>query len=141
VPAQLPHVYYGLPRTGVDPYSATFTLPAQEDWREIIGSSSVRLWVSAEQADADIYVYLESADVMGGTEIIARGSLRVSHRKTGTAPYTVDGFRWRSHARAYHQPLTSNAPVAIDIALTPPAVTLRPGDLLRLAVTTRPPLA
>ncbi|MFT4089328.1 MAG: CocE/NonD family hydrolase [Asticcacaulis sp.] len=141
VPTTTPHVYYGLPRTGIDPYSATFTLPAQEDWREIIGSPTVRLWVSSEQADADIYVYLESAHVMGGTETIARGALRVSHRKTGTAPYKVDGVPWQTHARADHQPLTSDAPVAIDIALTPTAFTFRPGDLLRLAVTTRPPLA
>jgi len=140
VPTGIPSVEYGLPRTGVDAYSATFTLPAQEKWREIIGSGNVRLWMSAPAGDADLYVYLEAVHGMGGVDVVARGSLRASHRKTGTAPYKVDGVPWQTHARADHQPLTPGEPVALDIALTPTAITLRPGDLLRLAVTSRPPV-
>lgn len=137
VPAS-PVVVYGTVRAGVDPYSATFTL-APGAFREIIGSPSVRLWVSSPATDADVYVYLEHVNRMGGAQVIARGVLRASHRRTGPAPYDTDGTPWQTHRRADAQPLEPGRPVALDIALSPTAYTWRPGDLLRLAVTTRRP--
>lgn len=137
VPAS-PVVIYGTVRAGIDPHSATFTLPAGA-FREIIGSPSVRLWVSSSTDDADVYVYLEHVNRMGGAQVIARGALRASHRRTGTAPYETDGTPWQPHRRADAQPLEPGKPVALDIALSPTAYTYRPGDLLRLAVTTRRP--
>jgi predicted acyl esterase len=139
VPTPSTHVVYGMPRASVDPYSATFTLPPQQEWMEIIGSPTARLWISTPASDADGYVYLEAVHRMGGAEIIARGVLRASHRKIGTPPYKTGGLPWHTHLRADFQPLRPNEPVALDIALSPTAYTIRSGDLLRLAVTTRAP--
>ena len=138
-PSVGPVVNYGMPRTAVDPYSVTFTLGRQERLRELVGSPVLRLWVSSNEADADVYVYLQAVRSNGGVEIISRGALRASHRKTGTAPYKTDGVPWQTHRRADAQPLQAGEPVALDIGLSPTTYTIRPGDQLRLAVTTRPP--
>lgn len=139
VPLPQPLVIYGTVRANVDPHSAIFTLPAQDELREVVGSSTLRLWISTPARDADVYVYLEAVNRMGGAEVIARGRLRASGRKTGPAPYDALGLPWQTHVRADHQPLQPNVPVALDIRLSPTAYAIRPGDLLRLAVTTRPP--
>jgi putative CocE/NonD family hydrolase len=134
-----PLVIYGTARANVDTYSATFTLPPQQVNREIIGSPVARLWISTPATDADIHVYLEAVNRMGGAEIISRGVLRASRRATGEPPYDMGGLPWQTHRRADAKPLKPNEMVALDIALSPTAYTIRPGDLLRLAVTTRPP--
>ncbi len=139
VPNPQPLVIYGAVRGSVDPYSATFTLPAQDRWREIVGSPVLRLWVTTPANDADLYVYLEHVHRLGGAQVIARGVLRASHRKTGQAPYDTRGLPWQTHRRADVLPLTPGEAVAVEITLSPVAYTFRKGDLLRLAVTTRRP--
>jgi len=134
-----PVVIYGMPRAGVDAYSATFTLPPQPLWREMIGFPTAHLWVSTPETDVDVYVYLEAIRSNGGVEIISRGVLRASRRHTGTAPYAHAGLPWQTHRRADARPLEPNAPVLLDIAMSPVTYTIRPGEHLRLAVTTRPP--
>lgn len=139
LPAAQPLMIYGTVRGSVDPYSATFTLPEQSEWREMIGAPVAHLWISSTAPDADVYVYLEHVNMMGGAQVIARGSLRASHRKLGAAPYDTGGLPWQTHRRADVQPLQPGQPVELDIALSPAAYTFRPGDLVRLAVTTREP--
>lgn len=139
LPPVQPVVIYGTMRAGVDPISATFTLPPQTDWMEVVGSPVVRLWISAPATDADVFVYLEHVNRMGGAQVISRGVLRASHRKTGKAPFDTGSLPWQTHRRADHQPLEPGKPVALDLALSPTAYTFRPGDLVRLAVTTRSP--
>ena len=139
IPPVQPVMIYGTMRAGVDPISATFTLPPQPAWREVIGSPVVRLWISAPASDADVFVYLEHVNRQGGAQVIARGALRASHRQTGEAPYDTGGLPWQTHRRVDAQPLTPGEPVALDITLSPTAYTFRPGDLVRLAVTTRNP--
>lgn len=139
-PSAGPIVSYGTAVAGVDPYSVTFTLPSQPHWREIIGSPVARLWISTDGADADIHVYLQRVRRNGGVEIISRGVLRASRRKTGPAPYDTGGHPWQTHRRADAQPLQPGVPAQLDIVLSPTAYAVRPGDRLRLAVTTRPPV-
>lgn len=139
-PKTLPSIVYGRPATGVDAYSVAFTLPGEDRWREIVGSSTLHLTVSVPASDVDLYAYLETVHVMGGVDIVARGALRASHRRTGPAPYRTDGVPWQTHARADAAPLKAGQPVTVDIPLGPTAVTLRPGDQLRVAITTRPPV-
>jgi putative CocE/NonD family hydrolase len=134
-----PVLSYGMPRAGVEPYSATFTLGSQDKWREIVGSPTARLWVSSPEADADVYVYLIAVREHGGPNIISRGVLRASRRRAGEAPYDTGGLPWHTHRRADEQKLEPGVPVALDIVLSPTAYTIRPGDQLRLAITTRPP--
>jgi putative CocE/NonD family hydrolase len=142
-PTPHPLVVYATARGAVDPYSAVFSLPPQEKWREIIGSAVARLWVSSTAPDVDVYVYLEAVHSMGGAQVIGRGVLRASHRKLGQAPYFTGGLPWQTHLRADQQPLVPNQPVPLDVVLSPTTHTLKSdnfgGDLLRLVVTTRSP--
>jgi uncharacterized protein len=139
LPAVAPIVVYGYTVAGVEAYSANYTLPMQPVGREIVGRPTARLWIASPASDVDIHVYLEAIHRRGGAEVIASGVLRASHRKTGAAPYDTGGVPWQTHLRRDAQQLTAGMPVALDIALSATAYALQPGDMLRLAVTTRGP--
>ena len=136
LPDSSPYIVYGTVRGDVARHSVSYTLPPTSNWREIIGSPVAHIWISSSRNDADIFVYLEHIDSMGGAQVIARGQLRASHRKITQPPYETDGTPWHSHARTDYAPLIPNEPVELDIPLTPVSYTYRPGDLLRLSVTT-----
>lgn len=139
LPDVAPIVLYGYTVAGVEAHSASYTLPAQALGREIVGRPSARIWIRSPAPDADLYAYLVAVHRRGGGEVIATSVLRASHRKTGTAPYDTGGVPWHTHLRADARPLPPGAPVALDLAFSATAYALQPGDLLRLAITTRNP--
>ena len=128
------------PTEGSVSYPAQFELTADEAL-ELTGPVALRLWVSAQQEDFDVFARLEHFDGNGArVEPIgpqgaltpvpsAMGWLRASHRRLDparTLPY-----------RPYHthdelQPLVPGQPTLLEVEVWPTSLTLAPGETLRL---------
>ncbi len=108
---------------------------------EITGPLALRLWLSSDGEDADVFVRLrqvtaDGSEVLGigpqGAPIpLAMGWLRASHR-------SLDGERslpYRPlHPHTSAEPLVPGEPVPLEIELWPTSITLAPGDRLILSV-------
>jgi predicted acyl esterase len=109
---------------------------------EILGPVALRLWLSSETADADIYVrvrqLLASGEEFLGidpsgkpVQTLAQGWLRASHRELDvdkSEPYRP----YHPHTR--RDLLTPGVPVPLDIEIWPTSIVLSEGDTLILEV-------
>ena len=128
------------------PDEATTGYPAKFDYVaservELTGPVALRLWVSHEREDLDVFVRLEQYDT-DGTWIrpigpqgdttpvpMAIGWLRASHRKLDpakTLPYRP------YHAHDELQPLVPGEPTLLEVELWPTSLTLEQGQRLQL---------
>jgi hypothetical protein len=57
---------------------------------KLVGYPVVRLKVSADKPDANVFVYLDEVAADGKVEVVSFGRLALSHRKLAAAPTT----RW-----------------------------------------------
>lgn len=124
-------------------YPATFdTAPAQETL-ELTGPVSLRLWLSADQDDLDVFARLQHLDSdgipipgigpQGGPVPMAMGWLRASHRETErelSEPYRP----WHPHDRAIG--LTPGDPTLLEVEIWPTSISIAPGERLRLELLT-----
>jgi predicted acyl esterase len=108
---------------------------------ELTGPVALRLWVTSEQEDLDVFARLDQFDAEGNrfepvgpqgalTPVpAAMGWLRASHRE-------LDPERTLPH-RPFHthrtlQPLTPGEPTLLEVEIWPTSLTLQPGERLRL---------
>ncbi len=120
----------------------TFSTPPMATSLEITGPVAVKLWVSSETTDADVFLALRVFDP-AGKEITFIGSndprvpvglgwLRASHRKLDPAkspPYRP----WHTHDEAW--PQRPGEPVELDIEIWPTSIVVPPGYRLALTVS------
>jgi uncharacterized protein len=120
----------------------TFNTPPLAKSLEVTGPIAVKLWVSSETDDADIFLVLRLFDP-AGKEVtfigandprvpVGLGWLRASHRKLDpkkSLPYRP----WHTHDEV--QPLKPGEPVELDIEIWPTCIVAPPG--YRLALTLR----
>jgi predicted acyl esterase len=120
----------------------TFSTPPMESETEITGPSALKLFVSSETADADIFAVLRVFDPRGGEVLfqgaldprtpVAQGWLRASQRKldpSRSLPYRP----WHRHDEK--QPLAPNEIVELDIEIWPTCLVVPVG--YRVALTIR----
>jgi len=122
----------------------TFLSGPLEAETEITGPSALKLVVSSSTADADLFVVLRVFDP-AGKELtflgaldphtpIGQGWLRASQRKLDTA--LSKPFRpYHTHDEA--QPLTSGAPVELDIEIWPTCIVIPAGYRIGLTIRGR----
>lgn len=120
----------------------TFSTPPLERDTEITGPAAVKLFVSSDTADADLFVVLRVFRP-DGSEVVFKGAvdphtpvghgwLRASHRKLDPALSTA----WRPyHTHDEMQPLTPGAVYELDIEIWPTSVIVPAGH--RIALTVR----
>lgn len=114
---------------------------------EVIGHPLLRVWVSANQADADVFAQLESVAPDGAVQVLSDGRLRASLRKTVVPPFDNLGLPWHRSLEEDAQALRPGEPVELQLALLPVAVRVAAGHRLRLSLsgsdprTRRPPPA
>ena len=120
----------------------TFSTAPMREELEVTGPVAVKLWLSSETTDADVFVVLRVFDP-GGKEVtfigsndprtpIGLGWLRASHRKLDpqrTLPYRP----WHTHDE--FQGLTPGKPVELDVEIWPTCIVVEPG--YRVALTVR----
>ncbi len=119
----------------LDSVSLTYTTPPLEEDMVITGCPVAHLWVSADVADADFFVYLEEVSLGGGSTTVSDGLLRASHRSVGTPPWDNAGLPWHRSCAADVEPLTPGEPVELAIGLAPTSNIFERGHRIRVTIT------
>ncbi len=103
---------------------------------EVTGHPVVRLWVTADTTDADLFVYLEEVSPEGRSSYVTEGMARASRSRLGPAPHRNLGLPYRP-ALSGTPPLVlqPDRPVELVFDLLPTSVYFRPGHRIRLTVT------
>jgi putative CocE/NonD family hydrolase len=128
-------VYYA-DRGDEDAKLLTYTsVPLDEDL-EMTGSPTVYLYMSSDQEDGGIHVYLEDVSPDGRVTYLTEGLLRVVHRKVrdaSDAPFVPLGI-YHSFLRADAAPLIPGDVTEIAIGLLPFSTVFRKGHSIRVAI-------
>lgn len=116
-------------------HGVAFTsLPLAQDLH-LEGYPVMRLTMSADQRDANVFVYLEEVDADGAASVLAMGRLAAGYRALGPAPYDNLGLPFHPGREADYQPLQPGEPATLDIALLPVSRLVKAGQALRVVVT------
>lgn len=101
----------------------------------VAGHPIATLYLSADQSDAHVFVYLEDEHPDGHVEYVTEGQLRALHRKVaeGVAPYDSVA-PYRTFSRADARPLTPGEVVELKLDLLPIAWRFERGHRLRIAI-------
>lgn len=102
---------------------------------ELVGHPLLRLWMSANVPDPNVYAYLESVDPDGRVSVHGEGRLKASLRRTVQPPMDQLGLPWHRALEEDHQPLVDGRPVELQFALLPVSVRVPAGHRLRLTIT------
>ena len=125
---------------GVDKKSLTFTSsPLFFMYKnELVGSTTVDLWVSCTQPDADFIAYLEEVREDGTSHFISSGCIRASHRKTEPRE------AWNACGAYYHPSMRADVdaalaegmaePVHLQFAIEPAAYRFAKNSRLRITI-------
>jgi uncharacterized protein len=119
----------------------TFLTPPMQQDLEITGPVAVKLWISSDTTDADIFVALHVFDPQGKEVVfigsndprtpIGLGWLRASHRKLDTK----ESLPYRPvHTHDEEWPLTPGVPVELDIEVWPTCIVTLPGYRIGLTI-------
>lgn len=122
---------------------STFTTEPMVEDTDIAGPVMAKLWVSTALTDADFILELRDLDENGKEtrfgyyyedqpdNPVARGWLRLSHRKLDTARSTF----WRpAHAHDELQPVVPGEIVPIEVEFWPTAMRFKKGHRLQLSI-------
>ena len=118
-----------------DAKGITYTTPPLTSTVEVTGHPVVRIWVSADVADADLFVYLEEVDAKGASHYVSEGSLRASLRATADPGYDYLGMPWHRSFAADAAPLPKGEPVELAFDLFPTSNLFEAGHRIRVTVT------
>ncbi|UKD57627.1 CocE/NonD family hydrolase [Amycolatopsis sp. FU40] len=136
---------------GWDPpaHAATVAYPASFDTApvteplELTGPVALRLWLSAEQDDLDVFARVQHIGADGepipgvgpqGDPVpMTMGWLKASHRETDPER-SLPHRPWHPHAREI--PLVPGEPTLLEVEIWPTSITLAPGERLRLELVT-----
>jgi putative CocE/NonD family hydrolase len=127
---------FGYPdMAGNDRKALTYTTPPLREDVEVTGHPVLRLWLSANVDDVDVFAYLEEVRRSGYSEYVTEGVLRASHRAEAEAPYDNLGLPYHASRSSDIAVLASSQPVALAFDLHPISRVFRRGRRLRLAIT------
>ncbi|MEL6134072.1 MAG: CocE/NonD family hydrolase, partial [Bacteroidota bacterium] len=110
---------------------------------EVTGHPIAHIWLSADQADADIYVYLSEVDEKGEAYYVTDGQLRASWAATYDNDVLAQNqldvkpeLPWHGYEKAQWQEgiLASGAPVELVFDLLPTSWKFRKGHKIRLSI-------
>ncbi|WP_292965376.1 CocE/NonD family hydrolase [Novosphingobium sp. UBA1939] len=101
---------------------------------KLVGYPVVRLKVSADKPDANVFVYLDEVAADGKVEVVSFGRLALSHRKLAAAPYNTLGLPWHSGLQRDVAPLPEGQQADLAIDLTPVSRIVPAGARLRVTI-------
>jgi len=108
------------------------TAPLSDD-RLLAGSGSVTLWISADEADADLQVTISEVRPDGQEMYVQSGWLRASHRQLvgpGDDPDMI-----HTHAESDASPLPAGQFTEVLVDILPAGHVFRAGSQIRLAIS------
>jgi putative CocE/NonD family hydrolase len=121
--------------SGNDAKGLAYTTPPLPAAVEVTGHPLVRLWVSADVPDADLFVYLEEVDAKGASHYVTEGALRASNRATADPGYDNLGMPWHRGFAADRAGLPKGEPVELAFDLFPTSQVFAAGSRIRITVT------
>ncbi len=129
--------------TAQDADSICYTTTSLHNDLEVTGHPIVRLWVSADSGDVDIYVYLEDVDETGSSLMVTEGQLRSGwvdlqdkNEATDCDIEVLPDLPWHGYEKDQYRPtVLANGKVAeLVIDLQPTSWTFKAGHSIRLAI-------
>lgn len=117
-----------------DAKALTYTSEPLDEDIVITGHPAVRLWVSSDLADFDVYATLEEVWEDETSRLVSDNAIRASHRKQTTAPYDNLGLPWQSNLEGDALEVPKNEPVEIALELKPVANRFDKGNRIRLTI-------
>jgi len=109
----------------------TFVTELLREDVEITGHIKLKLWVSSETDDMDVFAYLRNMAPDGSVETATRGILKVSHRKLDAERSTM--YRpYQTHDE--EQKLEPGEVVPIEMEIWPTSMVFKKGHRIRLDV-------
>jgi uncharacterized protein len=118
------------------------TAPLEKPLR-LIGHPVVQLWLSADQAYGDVFVYLSEVDENGEAIYISEGQLRAGWHELRDPDKQVDGevevqpeLPWHGYEQSQWQDsaLANGQVLSLRFDLLPTAWLFRPGTRIRLSI-------
>ena len=128
-------------REDIDDKALVYTSkPLWKTYRnEMVGCVSVDLWLSSDQNDVDLIVYLEEVYADGSSHYINDGFMRASHRTKG------ESINWEKMGATWHTSMTSDVekcleegleePVHLQFAIDPICWHFKNDSRLRISIT------
>ncbi len=101
---------------------------------ELTGSPAADIWITADQPDANLFLYLEDVGPDGAGTPISDARLKASLRKTQAAPWATTDGPWH---RAYAEdaaPLRPGEPAQLTMAFLPVSYVVKAGHTVRLTI-------
>jgi putative CocE/NonD family hydrolase len=118
-----------------DAKGLAYTTPPLAAAVEVTGHPVVRIWLSADVPDADLFIYLEEVDAKGASRYVTEGALRASNRATADPGYDYLGMPWHRGFAADRADLPKNKPVELAFDLFPTSKIFAAGSRIRVTVT------
>jgi hypothetical protein len=118
-----------------DAKGLSYTTPPLAAAIEVTGHPVVRIWLSADVPDADLFVYLEEVDAKGTSHYVTEGALRASNRAVADPGYDYLGMPWHRGFAADRASLPQNKPVELAFDLFPTSKIFAAGNRIRVTVT------
>jgi len=102
---------------------------------ELVGNVIVDLWLTSDQPDGAIHVYLDDMAPDGKAVYLSEGVFRVIHRKPQVDDLFYPEFGpSHSYLAADAQPMPPGIPQRVSFSLFPTAALIRQGHRLRIAI-------
>jgi putative CocE/NonD family hydrolase len=112
--------------------NVVYTTPPLSRDVDIVGPSSLNLWLSSSATDTDVQVTISEVRPDGQEQYIQRGWLRMSERKLGRGSTTT--WPRPTYLHADVQPLAPEAPTYARIPIYPFEHIFRSGSSIRISI-------
>lgn len=109
--------------------------PLAADTR-ITGTPALRLWLSSDTPDANLFAVLEDIAPDGRSTYVTDGRLRVASRRITQAPFPNSIQYWKPNYGSDQQPLKPGEVVEAAFEFYPISYVFRRGHRLRLSIAT-----
>lgn len=101
---------------------------------EVTGDAIADLWISGDQPDANIFVYLEDVSPDGRVTPVTDARLKASLRKTSAPPYRNFNLPWHRSWAEDAQPLRAGEPVRMTFTFLPTSYVFKAGHRIQISV-------
>ena len=113
----------------------SFTWDPMPEDLTVTGSPIIRLTITADRPDANLFAYLEDVAPDGTISEVTEGRLKASLRALNAPPWKVPGTPWHRSWREDDEPLAPGRPAGLEFDLMPTSYVFEKGHRLQLTVT------
>jgi putative CocE/NonD family hydrolase len=119
----------------VDGEGASFATATLRTDTEVTGDPLVRLQLSSDRGDANLFAYLEDVAPDGAVTVVTEGRLKASLRALNPAPYRMPVAVWHRAYAEDLQPVVPGAGMELFFAMMPTSYVFKAGHRVQLTIT------